>query len=77
MYDRQGNQLNVGDIVLVVKGLTLSKYRIDKLTVPLQLKEVDSEFNTVKQLRGKKYRMVNPQDCLLSHRLHNKQYTKV
>lgn len=76
MHDRQGSQLNVGDIVLVVKGLNLSKYKIVKLAVPLQLEEVDLEFRTVKQPRGKKYRSVNAQDCLLAYKLNNNKYIK-
>lgn len=77
MYDRCGALLSVGDIVLTVKGLNLSKYRIAKLAVPLQLEEVDQSLKVIKQPRGKKYRMVHPRDCVLSHKRHNIKYVKV
>ena len=78
MLDKANKEVNVGDILFAVKGVSLKYYLIIGFEDLMAIcQEVDREFNIIKQPRGKKFRELKLSECFLHSKKDKDKYIKV
>ena len=78
MQDKLGMTVDKNDILFATKGMGMSYYIVRSFDDSLVLcQEVDKDFLLIKQVKGKKYRELNPKECYLHSKFKNSKYEKV